>query len=74
MDSAHHFRLLYKRYMTGKGAQKPTNGVIWIAKSYPPWQACVLTMLQEFYEVRIQIYFKRVRLDDFLLKMLSILF
>lgn len=56
MDSAHHFRLLFKRYIGAKNAQKPTNGVIWIAKSYPPWQACVLTTLLEFYEVIIKLF------------------
>lgn len=53
MDSAHSFRLLQKRYLAGKNAQKPTNGVIWIAKTFPPWQACVLETLLNFYEVKI---------------------
>jgi leucyl-tRNA synthetase len=51
MISAHNFRLLFKKYMAGKNAQKPTNGVIWIAKTFPPWQACVLETLLGFYEV-----------------------
>lgn len=52
MASAHSFRLTYKKQMSAKNAQKPTNGIIWIAKTFPPWQCCVLNTLKEMIEVR----------------------
>lgn len=51
MESAHAFRLSQKKAMSAKGAQKPTNGVIWVAKTFPPWQSCVLDTMRDLYEV-----------------------
>lgn len=57
MAAAHSFRLSYKRTVTIKNAQKPTNGVIWIAKTFPPWQSLVLDTMRSLYEVCNKINF-----------------
>lgn len=36
--------------LSGKNSQKPTNGAVWIAKTFPPWQSCVLDTMRELYE------------------------
>lgn len=60
MEAAHSFRLALKQSMTvkgGKGAApkakilKPTDGVIWVAKEFPPWQSCVLDTMRKLFEV-----------------------
>lgn len=50
MESAHSFRITQKKLMSAKNAQKPTDGCIWIAKTFPPWQSCVLDTMRELYE------------------------
>lgn len=50
MDSAHSFRLTLKKLLSAKNAQKPTNGIIWIAKTFPPWQSCVIDTMRGIYE------------------------
>lgn len=53
MESAHGFRLTQKKAMANaKTAQKPTNGAIWIAKTFPPWQSCVLDTMRDLFEVK----------------------
>ena len=32
--------------------EKPSHGIIWVAKTYPPWQNTVLTILKSLYQVR----------------------
>ncbi|XP_078041330.1 leucyl-tRNA synthetase [Augochlora pura] len=59
MDAAHSFRILLKGYMTPKKGSKgkddatvierPTEGTIWVAKTYPAWQSIVLTTLKNLY-------------------------
>ncbi|KAH0558055.1 leucine--tRNA ligase, cytoplasmic [Cotesia glomerata] len=58
MDAAHSFRILLKNYSvkkTGKGkmekieGEKPDRGIIWVAKTFPPWQSAVLTTMKELY-------------------------
>ncbi|CAD6237682.1 GSCOCG00008299001-RA-CDS [Cotesia congregata] len=58
MDAAHSFRILLKNYSvkkTGKGkmekteGEKPDRGIIWVAKTFPPWQSMVLTTMKELY-------------------------
>ncbi|XP_076289357.1 leucyl-tRNA synthetase [Lasioglossum baleicum] len=59
MDAAHSFRILLKGYMTPKKGpkgkdeatvvQKPTDGTIWVAKTYPAWQSAVLTTMKNLY-------------------------
>ncbi|XP_006610431.1 leucine--tRNA ligase, cytoplasmic isoform X2 [Apis dorsata] len=59
MDAAHSFRILLKNYLTPKKTQKgktetlivekPTEGTIWVAKTYPPWQSTILTMMKNLY-------------------------
>ncbi|KAL6254270.1 hypothetical protein P5V15_014885 [Pogonomyrmex californicus] len=58
MDAAHTFRVLLKNYMTPKKTkgkdnvtdiEKPNQGIIWVAKTYPPWQSIVLTTMREMY-------------------------
>lgn len=61
MDAAHSFRILLKNYLTPKKTQKgktetlivekPTEGTIWVAKTYPPWQSTILTMMKNLYLV-----------------------
>ncbi|KAG5674705.1 hypothetical protein PVAND_004657 [Polypedilum vanderplanki] len=50
MEAAHNFRLLYKKNFSAKGAQKPTGATIWIAKTFPPWQSCVIDTMRNLYE------------------------
>ncbi|CAO1370357.1 unnamed protein product [Diamesa tonsa] len=59
-EAAHSFRLSLKNNLLlqtrGKGvkpgavAVKPTDGIIWVAKSFPPWQSCVLDTMRSLYE------------------------
>ncbi|XP_047345994.1 leucine--tRNA ligase, cytoplasmic isoform X1 [Vespa velutina] len=58
MDAAHSFRILLKNYLipkkVSKGAnavppEKPNQGIIWVAKTYPPWQNIVLETMKEMY-------------------------
>jgi len=59
MDVAHEFRIRQKAFLTQgtkKGqavpstVQKPTHGVIWVAKTFPPWQCTVLTTIKQLYQ------------------------
>lgn len=61
METAHSFRLAQKQTTQSKvkggkdqksSAQpvKLTNAIIWVAKSFPPWQSCVLDTLRELFE------------------------
>ncbi|XP_055640354.1 leucine--tRNA ligase, cytoplasmic [Toxorhynchites rutilus septentrionalis] len=59
MDAAHSFRLNLKNVSQtktkgGKTAPpavvKPSDGTIWVAKSFPPWQSCVLDTMRELFE------------------------
>lgn len=58
MDAAHSFRVVLKNYVASKKkrnetvVEKPTLGNIWVAKTYPPWQSLILTILRELYSVR----------------------
>lgn len=55
MEAAHTFRITWKqssqiKIKGGKeqkvaSTQKLTNAVIWVAKTFPPWQSCVLNTL-----------------------------
>ncbi|KAL9925501.1 leucyl-tRNA synthetase isoform 1-T1 [Glossina fuscipes fuscipes] len=60
MEAAHVFRLNLKNILQvkGKGGKekpvdplslKPNRAVVWVAKSYPPWQCCVLDTMRELY-------------------------
>lgn len=61
MDAAHSFRIFLKNYLAGQRAQKgkaapppvekPTIATIWVAKTFPPWQSCVLTTMKSLYDV-----------------------
>lgn len=60
MEAAHSFRLSLRQTTQSKGkggkdkeiapAQRPTVGTIWVAKTFPPWQSCVLDTMRELYE------------------------
>lgn len=60
MEAAHTFRLGLRQTTQSKGKagkdkeispiQRPTNGIIWVAKTFPPWQSCVLDTMRELYE------------------------
>lgn len=60
MESAHAFRLNLKNLLQvkGKGGKekavdptsvKPYGALVWVAKTYPPWQCCVLDTLRTLY-------------------------
>lgn len=60
MEAAHSFRLNLKNLLQVKGkggkekavdpaAAKPNRGLVWVAKTYPPWQCCVLDTMRELY-------------------------
>lgn len=59
MDATYSFRQNVKAAMmvkAGKGApkgkvSKPTDGLIWVAKEFPPWQSCVLDTMRQLFEV-----------------------
>lgn len=67
IEAAHSFRLLLKNFIAnqskkGKGKsaqqtviatpQKPTTGVVFVAKTFPPWQSTVLTTMKKLHDVR----------------------
>lgn len=52
MSTAHAFRVTQKK-LIAKSAAKPSNGTVWIAKTYPPWQCAVLNTMKQLYEVNI---------------------
>ncbi|XP_037957838.1 leucine--tRNA ligase, cytoplasmic [Teleopsis dalmanni] len=60
MEAAHAFRLSFKNLLNVKGkggkekavdpsSAKPNRAVIWVAKTYPPWQCCILDTMRELY-------------------------
>lgn len=59
MEAAHSFRLTQKQAqsLSGKGAAagktpavRPTHADIYVAKTFPPWQSCVLDTMRELFE------------------------
>lgn len=59
MTAAHSFRLALKHAShvkikggkeTKSAAPKPTNATVWVAKSFPPWQSCILNTLKDLFE------------------------
>lgn len=60
MEAAHKFRLSLRQTTQTKGKggkdkdvsriERPTNGIIWVAKTFPPWQSCVLDTMRQLYE------------------------
>lgn len=67
MEAAHSFRLCLKNYLAGQRAQKgkaplppvekPELATIWVAKTFPPWQCCVLTTMKTLYDVITFLFF-----------------
>lgn len=60
MDTAHSFRVHLKTYLQGvktknnpnpPPVEKPTVITIWIAKTFPAWQSCILTAMKKHFEV-----------------------
>uniref|UniRef100_A0A1A9WKF6 leucine--tRNA ligase n=1 Tax=Glossina brevipalpis TaxID=37001 RepID=A0A1A9WKF6_9MUSC len=60
MEAAHTFRLNLKNILQAKGkggkekpidplSLKPNRAIVWVAKTYPPWQCCVLDIMRELY-------------------------
>lgn len=58
MDAAHSFRVCLQKSHTSKNAEKPSCGIIYVAKTWPPWQSLILTTLKELYTVRFCFIFK----------------
>ncbi len=58
MDTAREFRLKLKsassfgakKGQPAQAAPKPTHATVYVAKTYPPWQCTVLSVLKQFYE------------------------
>ncbi|KAF8792340.1 leucine--tRNA ligase, cytoplasmic-like [Argiope bruennichi] len=52
MDVVHTFRLRQKNLKGKKGVPvtKPTHAIIWVARTFPPWQSLVLQTLQKLYK------------------------
>lgn len=60
MEAAHTFRLSLRQTTQSKGKaaktkevsipQRPTTGIVWVAKTFPPWQSCVLETMRELYD------------------------
>lgn len=59
METAHSLRLHLKSYLQGVKTKtnpnplpvpKPTQLTIWVAKTFPSWQNCILTTLKGYYE------------------------
>ncbi|XP_052892529.1 leucine--tRNA ligase, cytoplasmic [Anopheles moucheti] len=58
-EAAHSFRVARKNFTQPKGGKggankiltgKPIGATIWVAKTCPPWQSCVLDTMRELYE------------------------
>ncbi|KAF7287224.1 hypothetical protein GWI33_002043 [Rhynchophorus ferrugineus] len=58
METAHSFRVHLKTYMQGiktkqnpnpPPVEKPNLVTVWVAKSFPPWQSCILTVLKDHF-------------------------
>uniref|UniRef100_A0A1B6DI73 leucine--tRNA ligase n=1 Tax=Clastoptera arizonana TaxID=38151 RepID=A0A1B6DI73_9HEMI len=55
MEAAHSFRLQQKNFLNtgkkGKGQTlvRPSSAIIWVAKTFPPWQSTVLTTMKEMH-------------------------
>ncbi|XP_042902350.2 leucine--tRNA ligase, cytoplasmic [Parasteatoda tepidariorum] len=52
MDAVHKFRIRMKNIKGKKNAPttKPTSAIIWVARTFPPWQSLVLQTLQNLYK------------------------
>lgn len=58
MDATYSFRQNLKQATLAKAAKgapkgkvpKPTDGLIWVAKEFPPWQCCVLDTMRQLFE------------------------
>lgn len=62
METAHSFRIYLKTYLQGikmksnpnpPPVEKPNVINIWVAKTFPSWQSCILTALKNHLEVCI---------------------
>lgn len=62
MEAAHTFRIHLKTYLQGiktksnpnpPSVEKPNMINIWVAKTFPSWQSCILTTLKNYLEVYI---------------------
>lgn len=63
MDAAHSFRVRLINHTTVKTkkqqkgppatVEKPTNAVIYVAKTWPAWQSSVLTTMKDLYTVSV---------------------
>lgn len=76
MEAAHSFRLQKKNYFlvvsrknkhaTTSVVDKPNKAIIWIAKTFPPWQSTVLSTILELYQVRARLI-RRDVVDEFVI-------
>lgn len=67
MDTAHSFRVHLKTYLQGvrtknhpnpPPVEKPNVVTIWVAKTFPEWQSCILTTMSNYF----QVIFRTVRI------------
>lgn len=68
METAHSFRIFLKNYLAGQKAQKgkiikpvpkAEIAIVWVAKTFPPWQSCVLTTMKNLFDVSINSWIQR---------------
>ncbi|CAG9765535.1 unnamed protein product [Ceutorhynchus assimilis] len=50
MECAHSFRVHLKTYLANKRQEKPNRCTVFVAKTFPTWQHCILTVLQECFK------------------------
>lgn len=70
MEVAHTFRLFLKQYLQGQQKASKTNAkvvvekpdvvTIWVAKTFPAWQSCILETLKNIYDVCMEVCFERL--------------
>lgn len=60
MEAAHSFRLQQKNMLnagskknTSVIKEKPVKAIVWVAKTFPPWQTTVLETMKELYLVSV---------------------
>lgn len=66
MSAAHSFRVILKNHLlppkAGKAnpnpvaPEKPTVATVWVAKTFPSWQSCILTIMKSFFEVSKHVF------------------
>lgn len=66
MSAAHSFRVILKSHLLPPKAnkantnpvapEKPTVATVWVAKTFPAWQSCILTVMKSSFEVSKNVF------------------